>query len=498
MTPALSRLQALVLHPDRRIGALTVVALCIVGALAVGLYTALLGPLFAFAGAAGLAAGLLMLRSLRWGFTVLVTIAMLLPFATLPFKVGLTPTFYDLALVAIYFVWVMRVVTGRQRRISGSPLGLFVAAFLAMALFAFAAGMAHANLTSTTLRRFAEMILSIFLFFVAVDFAREEENLTWLVRVILLAGFGASLVAIVLYIIPEVWSIRLLSSLGRFGYPTGNILRYIEDDPANPMRAIGTSVDPNVLGGLLIFIGTLAAAQIFAAKPLLPRSLVAATLATAGLALYLTYSRGSMVGFAVALLFLAVVKYRKLLAILIIAGALLMLLPPAQEYVSHFIEGVGLQDRAMQMRLGEFKDAFILIGRYPWFGLGFAGTPDIDTYIGVSNVYLLMAEQMGLVGLAAFLLAMLAYFLLLARAWPRVSHSAGLRGGLESQREAILLGLSSAVVGVLSGGLSDHYLFNLVYPHMAGLFWLYVGLAAATMGRRSASLSPSEDLLKRR
>ncbi|MCC7353885.1 MAG: O-antigen ligase family protein [Anaerolineae bacterium] len=482
MTPALSRLQSLVLHPDRRIGALTVAALCATAALVVGVYTALLGPLFAFAGAVGLAAGLLMLRSLRWGFAVFIGIAMLLPFATLPFKIGVTPTFLDLALVAIYLVWAMRIVTGRQRRLAGSSLGLFVMAFLAMALFAFAAGMSHANPTSTTLRRFAEIVLSILLFFVAVDFAQEEDNLTWLVRVILLAGFGASLVAIVLYVIPDALGNRILSSLGRFGYPTGNVLRYIEDDPANPMRAIGTSVDPNVLGGLLIFIGTLAAAQIFVHKPILPRLLVAATLASAGLALYLTYSRGSMAGLALALLFLAAVKYRRLLVVLIFAGALLMFLPPAQEYVSHFIEGVGLRDRAMQMRVGEFRDAFILIGRYPWFGVGFTGTPDIDTYVGVSNVYLLMAEQMGLVGLAVFLVTMSAYFLLLARRW--------LRGGLGPQREAILLGLSSAVVGVLGGGLGDHYLFNLVYPHMAALFWLYVGMAAAIMGRRPALTHP--------
>jgi hypothetical protein len=37
------------------------------------------------------------------------------------------------------------------------------------------------------------------------------------------------------------------------GYPTGSgVLRYVEDNPDLPMRAISTSTDPNVLGGLLI------------------------------------------------------------------------------------------------------------------------------------------------------------------------------------------------------------------------------------------------------
>ena len=30
------------------------------------------------------------------------------------------------------------------------------------------------------------------------------------------------------------------------------------------------------------------------------------------------------------------------------------------------------------------------------------------------------------------------------------------------------------------GGVFDHYLFNLVYPHMATLFWMYIGLGVAT------------------
>ena len=40
----------------------------------------------------------------------------LLPFATLPFKIGFTPTFLDLVLLALYFVWIMRLATRRQGR----------------------------------------------------------------------------------------------------------------------------------------------------------------------------------------------------------------------------------------------------------------------------------------------------------------------------------------------------------------------------------------------
>jgi hypothetical protein len=38
-----------------------------------------------------------------------------------------------------------------------------------------------------------------------------------------------------------------------------------------------------------------------------------------------------------------------------------------------------------------------------------------------------------------------------------------------------------AVAGALVGGLMDHYLFNLVFPHAAALLWLVVGLGAVAI-----------------
>jgi O-antigen ligase len=239
------------------------------------------------------------------------------------------------------------------------------------------------------------------------------------------------------------------------------------------MRAISTSTDPNVLGGLLILITTLTAAQIFAREPLLPRPLIGAMVVVDGLCLYLTYSRGSMAGLAIGLGLLALIKYRKLIPILIVGAGLVLLLPQAQDYVQHFAEGIQLQDLATLMRLGEYKDALLLIGRHPWIGVGFAGTPETSLYIGVSNVYLLIAEEMGLIGLSVFLLIIGLYFRQVWLAWPRLQQQPGL--------EAILLGVSAALVGILAGGMLDHYFFNLDFPHSVSIFWLYLGLGMTTI-----------------
>ena len=134
--------------------------------------------------------------------------------------------------------------------------------------------------------------------------------------------------------------------------------------------------------------------------------------------------------------------------------------------------GFAGEDLATQMRFGEYKDALILIGRYPLFGVGFTGTPDIDIYLGVSMLYLIIAENMGIIGLAIFLVIVVGFFVMVLRAW---------RQGLDPGLEALLLGYGGAVLGVLVSGVFDHYWFNMTYPHMTVLLWLYIGMATATI-----------------
>lgn len=470
----ISRLQQLIFSPKRSSAVLTMAALLASGALLVALYVAALGPLYALAGAIALAGAYLVLRSTRWGLVSVILVACLLPFAALPFRLGFKPTFLDVALAALVFVWAVRLLMGRDRRFIASPIGLFVAIFLFLTIFAFALGASHARPSVTTIRRFAEIVGSVLLFFVIVNIAREQTDLEWAGRTLLLAGAGAALIGVIFYIVPEAWTVQALNALARFDYPGGyGALRYIEDNPDNPMRAIGTAIDPNTFGGMLILFSGLTAPQLFARRPLLPRWLIALIFGLNAVCLYLTYSRSAMIGLAVALFIIALARYRRLLLLGLLGLALLLFLPQTQAYVTRFAEGIQGQDLATQMRLGEYRDALRLIARYPWFGVGFSSAPSIELYIGVSNVYLLIAEEMGLVGLASFLLTMAAFFGLFTR-----SLRAGVR---DDRRLALLLGLGGALAGVLVSGLLDHYLFNLAYPHMASLFWTYLGLAVAVI-----------------
>ncbi|MGQ9598728.1 MAG: O-antigen ligase family protein [Anaerolineae bacterium] len=459
---------------DRRLALAVTIALSLAAGLVAGAYVAILSPIYALAVALALTAGLLMLRDIQWGFFALIGLICLLPFGTFPFQIGFTPTFLDVALVAIYLVWLLRIATGQAGRLVATALGLPTVIFLFLACASFVAGLAHAPLTPYLLRHFAEILLSISLFFTIVNCVHSREQLQRLIMVLMWAGFGAAAIGVFLYFLPQEWSIRLLSALGRVGYPTGSgVLRFIEDDPSLPQRAISTSTDPNVLGGLLILITTLTAAQLFACKPLLFRPVVAGMVLVEVTCLYLTYSRGSMLGLAVGLGVLALVRYRKLILLMVGAAFLILLLPQTQEYVQRFIEGIRLRDLATLMRLGEYKDAILLIRRHPWIGVGFAGTPESSLYLGVSNVYLLIAEEMGLIGLAVFVTILILFFGQVWSAWSRVRQ--------RHELEAILLGLVGSIAGILVGGLLDHYFFNLNFPHSVAIFWFYLGLTMTTL-----------------
>jgi hypothetical protein len=255
------------------------------------------------------------------------------------------------------------------------------------------------------------------------------------------------------------------------GYPGGWVIRYIEENPELAERAIGTSVDPNSLGGLLLMVGALLGPQLVSRRPIFRRFVVWGMAGLVFVALVLTFSRGAMLGLAAGLGFVAVARYRRLLPYMVVVALLLLLLPITQDYIARFAEGFQGADLATQMRFGEYKDALILIGRYPIFGVGFAGSPDVDLYLAVASVYFTIAGRMGLLGLLGFFAVIGTVFIYALR------HRHAARA--DERHDAVWLGLHAALVGALVAGVFDHYLFNMDFHHAVTIFWMILGLAVA-------------------
>jgi O-antigen ligase len=195
-------------------------------------------------------------------------------------------------------------------------------------------------------------------------------------------------------------------------------------------------------------------------------------------ALGLTYSRAAWVGLAVAVLYLGTFRYRRAWVVAALGGLGLVFAPQGNAVLTRFLEAFGSRDPATALRLVEYHTAIELIRQYPWFGVGFGAGPNVELFLGVSSLYLLIAEEMGLVGLAVFLGMMVRLFAESLR---------GLSGLRLPRNQGLALSLQSCLAAGLASGLFDHYFFR--FPHSLALFWCYAALVwlASTLPEEESS-----------
>ncbi|MFN8531686.1 MAG: O-antigen ligase family protein [Anaerolineae bacterium] len=466
-----NELQRWVAAIDRRWYALIVGAgIGVIGGL-VGLLIAATDPLVAAGVIFGGLIGLYIMTSLEAALYGIIAVMALFPFGTLPFKIGFTPTFMDAAMLAFLVVYLASWVTGKRTvEFKLTPVHPLIALYMAWLILAFMLGLQYGMPTSTIARQFAETLLSISMTFILVDLLRDVKLLRRLVLVIMVAVATQAVMAIVLWAMPDASAERTLIRLARFGYPNGGVIRYIEDDPAQAERAIGTWVDPNAFGGFLVISALTVAPQLFARKPVLRfRWLTWGAMGLVALALLLTFSRASMLAFALGLAFIGLAKgYRVFWAFIFTGAIAILLLPQTQAYLVRFVEAFTAQDLATQMRLGEYSDAFKLIQQYPLTGIGFTGTPFATLYTDVASMYLIMANQIGVTGVLFYALAIGGVFVYGWKAWKYARDDDELR--------AIHLGYHTALLGVLINSAADLYFFRLDFHASITFLWLVVAL----------------------
>ena len=454
----------------------------------VALLIVLAGPIMALGAVVGLAVALLVLTELHAAFAIMVAVVALLPFGTVPFQLGVTPTLLDGVLAGFFGVYLLQWMTGQRRLVRTTPVNPVVLGFIGIMLFAFLMGLRHAPLSSRVLRSVAEMVLSLLLVIVLVDVMRSAAMLRRAVLALAIWGSLAAVIGIVLWVLPDLTAESLLNRLGRLGYPVGGVIRYRQTPGAMlNERAIGTWIDPNAFGGFLLMIGAVIAPQIFSRCPIVRRWLVGLMLGVVVIALFLTDSRGSMLSLGTALVFIAALRYRRLLLIMALAGVLALFLPVTQRYVAKFQAGITGQDVETQMRFGEYRDALTLINRHPIIGVGFSGTPEIDLYLGVANTYLTIASHAGFVGLAAYLIMIGSAFVYGALHYHTIRSDPDI--------DDVWLGLTAAMVGMLAGGVFDHFYFNIEQFHATmTTVWIIMGLmlAATRLAVERAILAAAE------
>jgi O-antigen ligase len=468
------RFEPLFLGQDRRLTAAAIgITLGIAGTV-LGFLVVYAGVLPTFALVLTLIVGLYVLTSLEAALIVLMVTVGLIPFGTLPFKVAFTPSLIEMALGSFLLVYIFQWMTGHRRDFRLTPVSWTIVVLILLLVFAFVLGLRSDRPTPNQLKTFVSLMGCIGMGLILADVAGDLKTLRRVTLILLLVGALAGLVGIILWLLPDLTADSLLSRLGRVGYPVGGVLRYREDGvQIGRERAIGTWIDPNAFGGFLLMMGGLGGAQLFSRHPVMGwRWLAFACFGVIGVALFLTDSRGSALGLMTGLGIVAVMRDRRLLWLGLAFAVIALFLPQTQAYLDKFYAGITAADLETQMRLGEYKDAFILIGRHPVFGVGFTGVPDIDLYVGFANTYLTIASYAGLVGLTAFAVVMGSLIAWGLRWWRVIRQDEDLND--------IWLGLLAGIIGALVGGIFDHFYFNPQYQATSMLLWSFVGMFLAT------------------
>ncbi|MHB1415208.1 MAG: O-antigen ligase family protein [Chloroflexota bacterium] len=459
------------LDAHRLIGTAVIVLLVAACGLAGG-FALGIAPLPVIGGLVGAMALFAVVSEPRVGLFGVLAVITLLPFGVVPLPVGgVQFTFLDITLTLTLVLWLVRKAFLPEERLVVTPAGVFVLIYLGITVVAFANGLAY-GISASDARLYLKSINSALFFFTIANCVQPRREGGRLLLVLLLGAAAAGAVGVFLCLLPNDLTIAILSKLGSLGYPTGpEVLRFIAE--SDRLRAVGTSIDPNVFGAMLMVAGVLGATQLPAPRAVVDKRLLWLLLPPIGLALLLSLSRSSWVGFAAGIAFASTVRYRRLWLLILPAGLLLLsgVIPGTSSFAGHLLTGLRLEDRATLMRLGEYKDALALISAYPWLGVGYGNAPSADLYIGVSSVYLLLAEHAGLVGLGSYLLAVGAVF---GYTLPVIGR------GVDERLETLALSCLSALAGAMAAGFLDHHFVNMTFPHVVALFWLCAGLAVVT------------------
>ena len=410
------------------------------------------------------------LRSVWVAYAAVVAVVCLLPYAVIPFSTPAgTPAIIELAIFACAVVIMVVVLCDRRMQLPAGPLPVIWFGLVGVTLFAFLLGYGR-GYTPQTMHDFGKFLLALGMFVLTLTLVRRVDDAVLVIRMLLVGVVAAASIALILYAGGPARTEQALTRLVPYGYPGSRIVRFIEDDPARQMRAVGTGVDPNSFGGLMAVGAILGAGQLLGRRPVVNRWLAGSAMLLCSIAMLLTYSRGAWIGAFAGIAVILVLRRRALLPVFGMAGVAFVAMGVGSGFVDRLWQGFTLQDPATRLRLQEYQNAIEIIRRHPWFGIGFGEAGAIDLQEGVSSTYLTVAEIAGLVGLAVFMLVIGA---VLVTGFRRLLFQPA------SEISDLQLTVTSAFCGILVIALVDHYFFNIRFPHMAALFWIIAGLIVA-------------------
>ena len=418
-----------------------------------------LAPPAALAGGVLLVGALTAARRPALGLGALIALAILAPFLIVPVRVGAQPPVISVLLVVVIAASVVDLVRRRRAPVR-DPILLAQGLFLLLILVA--TGLAlPVNRDVEALQTGIKLAMAASVPLLVVTWLPRQAIVRYGPPLIVSAAAVQGALAVVLYVAGDA-GIRFLEALATAGYPASEVQRFLPDE-VTP-RATGLLVDPNVLAVTLAMalpfamVGSTGSSRRFA--------LQAAATGLIAAALLLSLSRGAWVGAAAAVLVVIASTRPRLGAVLALAGAGGLIVPWPGDVGEAIRATVVQRDVSDALRLGELREAARVIGRYPWFGVGFGASPDVDMFVGVSNMWLWIAERVGVLAAAAALGVVVGTLLRAARS---------------VRDDPLVRACAAGLTALLVASLVDHHLAS--FPHLAVLAGALIGATLVAVRR---------------
>ncbi len=357
--------------------------------------------------------------------------------------------------------YTARIIIRREDKFVSAPINMPILVFLGILTLS-----TVFSISQRSSLKFLIFALAAFgMYFMIVNVVNTREKLNNVIKLFVFITFIMACYGILQYFIVA---------------PMDELWGDISLHPDLKARTVATFSNPNTFAEYLEYMLPVAVALFFAAKGIKKKLINGFVAATMVICLILTFSRGSYIGFAAAMLVFVIIKYARHIPVLIISGIAALpfavrLMPAA---VVQRASSIGsLADSSNAYRVLVWQGTLRMIKDFWISGIGLGHEAFQVAFLEYTfnnsrvehahNTLLEIAAESGITGLLVFLWILAVFVISI------IKFSNNTKNRLYS---FLSIGLLCSVVSLLAHGIAEHIFYE---PKLTITFWIVAGLAMA-------------------